>query len=58
MITLARLYQTYSARFYLVCGGNEEKRRSKLDEEFLEPYKLLGDIIQRVAGELGDQDIV
>ena len=56
--TMAKLYQAYSSRFYLVYGGKEEMRRSGLDKDFLEPFKLIGALIEKVATELGDQDIV
>ena len=51
MDALAKLYQAYSARFYLVYGGREEMRRSGLDESFLEPFRLIGAVVERVANE-------
>ena len=55
MDVLAKLYQAYSARFYLVYGGREEMRKSGLDEPFLEPYRLIGAMVEKVAEEqLGD----
>ena len=51
MDALAKLYQAYSARFYLVYGGREVMRRSGLDESFLEPFRLIGAVVERVANE-------
>ena len=58
MQTLAQLYHAFSCRFYLVYGGDDAMRRSGLDEEFLEPYKLLAKQIEKIATDLGDRDII
>ena len=58
MQALAQLYHAFSCRFYLIYGGNEEMRRSGLDEDFLEPFKLIGDLIEKFAPVLGDEDLI
>ena len=52
------MYHAFSCRFYLIYGGSEEMRRSGLDEDFLEPFKLIGDLIEKCAPALGDEDLV
>ena len=33
-------------------------RRSGLDEDFLEPFKLIGNLIEKFAPVLGDEDLI
>ena len=56
MVTVAKLYSVLKAHFYWF-SEDKEVRRFKLTEKFLEPYKMLGDIIATVANDLGDEDL-
>ena len=40
LVTICRLYDGYNTVFSWI--HDEDERRSGLDEEFLEPYRLLG----------------
>lgn len=57
MSSLARLYEAFKTRYYWF-SDNEEIRRMDMDEEFLEPYKLLGREVEKVADMLGDRDVI
>ena len=43
---------------YYWFSDDEEIRRMHMDEEFLEPYKLLAKQIEKIATDLGDRDII
>ena len=55
-MTVCRLYDYYRTAYYWI--QDEDERRSRLDKEYLEPYQLLGQIIERVADDLGEQDVI
>lgn len=57
MTSLAKLYEALKTRYYWF-SDDEEIRRMDMDEEFLEPYKLLGSEVEKVAYMLGDRDVI
>ena len=52
MVALARLYEAFNTRYYL--EKDEEVRRMNLDDDYLEPYRLLADLIETNVDNLGD----
>ena len=56
METITKLYVFYSSKFYWF-SDDPEIRRFHLDDEFLEPYRLLGQAVEVIVELLGDYDL-
>ena len=54
---LTKLFTFYANKFYWF-SEDPEIRRFHLDDEFLEPYRLLGRAIEGIVEQLGDHDII
>lgn len=55
-MTVCQLYESFSATYYWT--GDEDYRRMKLTDDSLEPYKLIGRVIETSTESLGGEDTV